>query len=383
MSVSHWKRSPKPTTESISDTVVIGAGITGLAAAYELASLGQRVTILERHTVGSGASSRNAGFLMRGLAECYAHAAKDLGRDTAKLVWRWSEENLALLKERYNIESLASYQARPSSIVAMSPGEAEELRESAALLTADGFDCHLETTGDDTLWRNLKPEVALINPNDAAINPWGLVCTMRDTLLRTFPDRVSLIENTEVTGFSDSGDAVLAATAIYPCQSVLVCTNAWASELLPDLGSSIKPNRGQMLALRADNAKLDASYYLNRGSEYIRQAADGSIILGGMRTLRETEEQTSSDATTEALQSALDEYARKVLQTDFKVIARWAGTMGFSPTGLPIIAKATEHPGNVWLCAGLTGHGMSLGARSANAAVECMQTSEPSPFPVS
>ena len=138
-----------------------------------------------------------------------------------------------------------------------------------------------------------------------------------------------------------------------------------------------------MLALRADNARLDASYYLNRGSEYIRQAADGSIILGGMRTLRETEEQTSSDATTEALQSALDEYARKVLQTDFKVIARWAGTMGFSPSGLPIIAKASEHPGNVWLCAGLTGHGMSLGARTAKAAVECMQTDEPSPFPVS
>jgi len=161
---------------------------------------------------------------------------------------------------------------------------------------------------------------------------------------------------------------------------VSVCTNAWASELLPQLGASIKPNRGQMLALHADNITLDASYYLNRGSEYIRQAADGSIILGGMRTLCETEEQTASDATTEHLQAALDDYARKVLQTEFKVIARWAGTMGFAPNGLPIIAKAKEHPGNIWLCAGLTGHGMSLGVRTAKAAVDCMTANSTSPF---
>jgi gamma-glutamylputrescine oxidase len=382
MSVSHWKRNANQSKADSSDTVVIGAGITGLAAAYELAALGQRVTILERHTIGHGASSRNAGFLMRGLAECYAHATKDLGRDTAKLVWQWSEENLAILKERYDIESLDSYQSRPSSIVAMSPGEADELRESAKLLTADGFDCNLQTSGTDTLWRNLNPEVALINPHDAAINPWDLVRRIRDTLKSKFADTVTLVENAEVVGFAETGNAVLTATTKYPCESVLVCTNAWASELLPELGGSIKPNRGQMLALRAENVTLDASYYLNRGSEYIRQAADGSIILGGMRMLRESEEQTASDATTEHLQAALDDYARKVLRCDFKVIARWAGTMGFSPTGLPVIAKAKEHPGNIWLCAGLTGHGMSLGARTANAAVQCMTAGTQCPFKI-
>lgn len=382
MSVSHWKRSPVPTRVESSDAVVIGAGITGLTAAYELAERGQKVTILERHTLGWGASSRNAGFLMRGVAESYAHCCSELGRETASRVWRWSEDNLALLRRRYHISDLDSYQAIPSSIVAMSESEAEELRYSVNMLKEDGYECTLQTSGRDTLWSNIKPEIVLVNPNDAAINPWDLVNRLKDALMLAHPDKVTLIENAEVTHFDPNGHP-LTRSHVYPCEAVLVCTNAWASELLPSLGAQIEPNRGQMLALRAEGVTLDASYYLNRGSEYIRQTNDGTIILGGMRTLRETEEQTASDATTQSLQSALDDYARKVLNTEIHVIARWAGTMGFSPTGLPIIAKTDEHPGNIWFCGGLTGHGMSLGARTAQAAVECMQTNEQSPFPVS
>ncbi|GAB5496102.1 MAG: FAD-binding oxidoreductase [Phycisphaerales bacterium] len=382
MSVSHWKRSPNPTLAEPCDVVVIGAGITGLTAAYEFADRGLSVTILERHTLGWGASSRNAGFLMRGVAESYAHCCDALSRETASRVWRWSEENLKLLRDRYRIADLDSYQAIPSSIVAMSESEAEELRNSANMLEYDGFECTLQTSGRDTLWTNIKPEIALVNPNDAAINPWDLVNRLKDTLVHAHSDKVTLIENAEVTQFDPNGHP-LTRSHIIPCDSVLVCTNAWASELLPSLGALIEPTRGQMLALRAEEVTLDASYYLNRGSEYIRQTRDGTIILGGMRTLRESEEQTSSDATTHALQSALDDYARYVLKTEIEVVARWAGTMGFSPTGLPVIAKADEHPGKIWFCGGLTGHGMSLGARTAQAAVQCMQTNEPSPFPVS
>lgn len=377
MSVSHWRRTDRPVEAPRADTVVIGSGISGLAAAYELAERGHIVRILERHTLGWGASTRNAGFLMRGLAENYAYVAEHLGRDTARLVWRWSQDNLALLKDRYHIDTLGSYQARPSAIVAMSDDEAGELEASARLMTEDGFDCHLKTSGSDTLWWNLTPQVALVNPDDAAINPWDLVRAMRRALDQRFPGRVMLSENTEVTHFTES--AVFTAEAMYPCDRVLVCTNAWARELLPNLGSLVSPNRGQMMALSAPGVTLGASYYLNRGSEYIRQTLDGTVILGGKRTFREAEERTSSDAVTAEIQAELERYARSVLKTEFEVVARWAGTMGFSPSGLPIIARAEECPGNVWFCGGLTGHGMSLGARTARAAVAAMLGEEEAP----
>lgn len=377
MSVSHWKRSRRALEAPRSDVVVIGAGITGLSAAYELAERGMRVTILERHTLGSGASTRNAGFLMRGLAENYAWVTDHLGREAARLAWQWSQDNLELLRGRYGIADLTSYQDRASSIVAGSAAEAEELRKSAEMMNADGFECSLQTMGGDTLWWNLTPEVALVNPGDAAINPWEMVKRMRDVLVARHGERVTIAENAEVSEITET--AVLTAEAMYPTNGVLVCTNAWARELLPRLGSQVEPNRGQMMAVEAPGVRLEASYYLNRGAEYVRQTREGIVIIGGKRKSREAEERTSSDAVTEAIQTELDAFARGLLRCEFEVVARWAGTMGFSPSGLPIIARATEAPGEVWFCGGLTGHGMSLGARTAQAAVRAMLAEEEAP----
>ena len=49
-----------PLPEAV-DVVVIGAGVTGLAAARNLAKGGASVAVLERHPVGWGASGRNGG----------------------------------------------------------------------------------------------------------------------------------------------------------------------------------------------------------------------------------------------------------------------------------------------------------------------------------
>lgn len=370
MSVSHWKRMRRPLEAPRSDVVVIGAGITGLASAYELAERGLRVAILERHTLGSGASTRNAGYLMRGLAENYAWVTDHLGRESARLAWQWSQDNLELLRGRYGIADLPGYQDRASSIVAGSAAEAEELRRSAAMMDADGFECSLQTMGSDTLWWNLTPEVALVNPGDAAVNPWEMVKRMRDALVSRHGERVTIVENAEVTRITES--AVFTAEAMFPANGVLVCTNAWARELLPRLGSLVEPNRGQMMAVEAPGVRLEASYYLNRGAEYVRQTREGTVIIGGKRKSREAEERTTSDAVTEAIQGELEAFARGLLRCEFEVVARWAGTMGFSPSGLPIIARADEMAGEVWFCGGLTGHGMSLGARTAQAAVRAM-----------
>ena len=49
-------------TDAACDVVIIGAGVIGCAAAYNLAKKGRSVTVLDREpNVGEGASSRNGG----------------------------------------------------------------------------------------------------------------------------------------------------------------------------------------------------------------------------------------------------------------------------------------------------------------------------------
>ena len=152
-------------------------------------------------------------------------------------------------------------------------------------------------------------------------------------------------------------------------------------ELVPELRSSVRPNRGQMLAIRVPGARLDHAYYLDRGSEYIRQGPHGTVVVGGMRKRHEDAERTAEEAPTPEVQGELERFAERVLGRGGEVVARWAGTMGFTADGLPIVSavrlaegggrniSAADHPPIAMFCGGFTGHGMSIGAATAIGAV--------------
>ncbi len=398
MTVSYWRRSGGPRSTIECDVAVIGAGICGVSAALHLQRLGLSVRIIERHSLASGASSRNAGFLMRGAADNYEIARRDWGPERARLVWRLTEENLAGLRSE-GIDQVPSYRARPSALLALESVEEGELRRSVELLRKDGFDAAWIGAGDsawtDTIGLLAKkapcgeantPHIsgALINPNDASCNSWDL--------LRYLAGKLSdpIVEGQEVFAI-EAHDArrvrVRASDADVIAQRVLLCTNAYTPLLMPGLARLIAPRRGQMLALRAPSLRLDHSYYANRGYEYFRQASDGTIVVGGCRRAFADREVGYEDRTTNDVQSALEDFAARTLgipRDRLDVVARWSGVMGFTPDGLPLVGSIEgDWPqGSLWLCAGCTGHGMSLFHRTARLAVEAMLDGASNPFSV-
>lgn len=82
------------------DVCIVGGGFAGLSAAIELADRGYSVVVLEAHHIGFGASGRNGGQLIAGLA-CEQDVIENaLGIDAAKQVWNMSLEALDLVRER-------------------------------------------------------------------------------------------------------------------------------------------------------------------------------------------------------------------------------------------------------------------------------------------
>ena len=58
---------PRPDERELpneADVVVVGGGYTGVAAAWEIARRGHSVVVLEKHTLGWGASTRNGGMVL-------------------------------------------------------------------------------------------------------------------------------------------------------------------------------------------------------------------------------------------------------------------------------------------------------------------------------
>lgn len=374
MTISYWRRAATR-AEMNADVCVVGAGITGLSSALWLGRRAVRTVLVERHTIGHGASSRNAGFLMRGAAENYAEAVRLYGRDTARRIWLFTEENLALLRAE-GVETLPSYRRIPSCLVAFDEKEAAQLRTAANQLREDGFETSWVESGTDTMWRRAAPLGALINPSDGACNPVELLELIRASL------DTPVVEHQEVLALepADHGVRVITTDCVVNAARVLICTNAFTPTLLPELAPHITPRRGQMLAARAPDVRLDASYYVNHGSEYIRQAADGTIVVGGCRTHFADVEVGLEDCTTRQVQGAIEAFADRVIGPEYDIIARWAGPMGFSPDALPIVGEVRP---NVWFCGGFTGHGMSMAFLTARDAVAAMLDGTEALFPFS
>ncbi len=384
MTISLWQRNPTHETDHC-DVAIIGAGISGLSAAIELESRGISCVVLEADYAGSKASGRNAGYLIRGAAENYALASQELGRDTTRFLWDWTQQNLIGLK-RLGIESTPGYAARPSCVVALGEPEHSELIASHEMMREDGLRCELIDPGNapsDSLWRSGKPTIGLVNPDDAVCSPIDLVQLLAASLSST-----PLFEHAEVYRIEDEGSRIRLRTRPVDvvCSRVLVCTNAYAADLIRDLEGVITPNRGQMLSVRPKNprdARLEYAYYLNHGSEYVRAAPDNQIIFGGARTYHADHERTSADGISDEVQGQLETFMRVLITSEYEVTARWSGIMGFSPDGMPVITQVKVHTldnPNVWFCGGLTGHGMSMGYQTGRHAVRVMLGHEPTRF---
>ena len=98
---------PQLNESTSADVCVVGGGFAGLSTAIELADKGYSVVVLEAKHVGYGASGRNGGQIIAGLA-CEQSVIEDLtGLDGAKQAWNISLEALDLVRERvkrFNIQ---------------------------------------------------------------------------------------------------------------------------------------------------------------------------------------------------------------------------------------------------------------------------------------
>jgi glycine/D-amino acid oxidase-like deaminating enzyme len=122
------------------DVVVLGAGITGCAAALELARGGRQVVVLEAGALGSGAAATDLGLVPLGLGVPYLEAVRRFGREGAREVWETHRESQSRLRELVaGLGADCGYRQAGGFLLAENRGEALALSDSEDLLREDGF----------------------------------------------------------------------------------------------------------------------------------------------------------------------------------------------------------------------------------------------------
>jgi sarcosine oxidase subunit beta len=98
---------------------------------------------------------------------------------------------------------------------------------------------------------------------------------------------------------------------------------------------------------------------LDFGTVYWRQAADGTIVIGGCRDADRASESSLEETVNPVVQRALEEFLPDTFPGfgPVPVARRWAGIMDLSPDGRPVVGRWPGAPG-VWVAAGFAGHGL-------------------------
>ena len=353
MSTPFWAPPPEKypgTLPDKADVLVIGGGIAGMSLLWHLTNRRIDAVLVERHHIAWGASGRNAGFLLAGVASSYAEAVRKYGRQKAREVWEITNENHDRMIEAARGQDVG-YRRSGTAILPANDEESVLLIQSEQLLNEDGFQAKWDGT-------------RLVNPGDGEINPSAMVAALAR---QARPGAIR--EGVDVDGLVPRRRDVSVTAGNVACEAgvVILASNAYTPQLVPSV--KIQPTRAQMLATAPESRSItDMPVYSNFGYRYWRQLPSGQVLLGGWRDTSPETEKTYDDEPTREIQEHLD-HALAELGVNGEVTHRWAGTMGFTEDGLPMAGPLEGQP-NVYICAGFTGHGMGLAFMSAKRVAE-------------
>ena len=363
MSLSFWQQRRRAQALAY-DVVIVGGGIVGCSTAYWLQRRNPslNVALVEAEALGSGASGRNAGFILQGTAADYLSDVERYGERTARRLWRFTRASRDLMEAELRGHAFG-WTSDGSLTVAGDEEEDERLRASVGRLRAAGAPVvYLEPEQTNQRLHSTGLYGGLFVTTGAVVNPLKLVHHL------AAKSTADVHTHLPVKGIRwDYDDGVLLETpdqSLWSRRVVLAVGSALPS-LVPALSSVVRPVRAQMLATApAETQAIPVPAYSHRGGFYIRQEEEGHVLVGGGRHAHRRAEETDVDATTPAVQATIERYLHTHFPwaQDLPIQRRWSGTMGFSPDGRPVVGPVPGQPDSIF-ATGFTGHGMGYGFR--------------------
>lgn len=323
------------------DIEIVGGGITGCAAAHALATAGLSVRLYDAREIAGGASGRNGGFALRGMAAPYDVIVESVGRERAAALWRWTEAEIE------ELAALAgdSFRQVGSLRLAVDAEEREELGAEYDAMLADGIAVEWVDVLEGPLEGRFS--AALRHPPDGALQPARWV---RRLARLAAAEGAEIVEHRRVESLDELEAPV-----------VLVATDGYPSGLLGEIEGLIIPTRGQVIATEPIPERwFETPHYGRHGFDYWHQSEDGRLVAGGFRDVRLDEEFTADEALTEPVQDALIGFVNELAGRELRIDYRWAGIFGLVMDFLPVVGPV---PGSdrVWVAGGYSGHGNVLG----------------------
>ncbi|OLC54442.1 MAG: hypothetical protein AUH92_04080 [Acidobacteria bacterium 13_1_40CM_4_69_4] len=357
------------------DIVIVGGGISGTAAAYELARAGASVMLVERGELASMAS----GWTLAGVRQSGRHPLElplaraavrrwvALGEELeADLEYR-QEGNLRLARtpdEVPEIARLVEEQRRRGLAIEFLPDPAAVRRVAPALSGAVLAASYCSTDGHANPTATVRAFAA------AARRHHAVICTR--TEVTAIAVRGGRVQGVRTTAGSVAADAVVLAAGVYTdrlcgmagLEFPLRAAHVAVVQTVP-LPSLIRQVIGVANADFAGRQEVGGRMRMT-GDAFPWQWPPGSLGPDDVQP------------PAWAVRAVLDRGAAVLpALSDAKVARVWGGLIDLTPDGLPVIERAPEVEGLV-IAAGFSGHGFCLGPITGQLVREVITTGKPS-----
>lgn len=345
-------------TENISaDVAIVGGGLTGILSAYFLSQAGKKVVLVEKDSLGRGATDRTTAFITQAIDTNLQDLVKMFDRDKARLIWQSGADAIDAIQEIIEKENIqCDFMRCPAYIYARTGRQFRKLKVEHAVAQDLGFQVELVSDGK----LPFKNAGYLKLPHQAKFDARKF---LRAVAEKAVAAGARIFENTEIIKVSD-GDA---AEVIVKDGSVISANDVIITTHLPFNNPKITHfkkgvYKSYVLETRLPHSDLEEAIYWDQYNPYnyfrVDKDSDGKQITFGGADHR-MEIPMKSKRNFRALEKRLKEILGDV---KYEITLKWSGPIIESSDGIPLIGEYAPHR---YLATAFSGNGMTYAAVSA------------------
>ena len=343
------------------DVVVIGGGYAGITATRELARRGVGVTLLEAHTLGWGASTRNGGIVHAGYKWSARQLIKRYGEGTGKALYKETLDSYALVKQLIVDEAIdCDFRVCGHLELAYAPSHVPELHDAQESLASVGVTSTVvprerirEEIGSDAYYGALAVE------GSGLLHPGRYFAGLAAAAARAGADLHEGVRARSIRREADGRFLVETTRGAIRARDVFVATNGYTDSVVRSLRRRVIPIGSYIIAsepLPADLAhelspKGRAFFDTKNFLYYWHVSADGRMVFGGRASFLPT----TIDRTAAILWRGLLEVHPQM--ADYRIEYAWGGNVGFTFDRMPHVGRTRD---GVAYALGCCGTGVAL-----------------------
>lgn len=341
------------------DVCIVGGGFTGISSALELSEKGYKVIVLEANRISWGASGRNGGQLIGGIAG-QTRLNSFQPEDKSELIWELSWLGNEIVKERVEKYQIDCDLKSGYIDVAEKPRHYREFEEEYEFLQKLNFPFETKLVPKSEIADELGTDYYLggmINNANGHLHPLNLCLGEAAAAIGL---GTKIFEQSPVTRIEHGKrPKVHTAKGCVESDYVIVGGNAYHTLEHEDMGGVVFPAGSYIIAteplgedlqkeiIPGDMAVCEMNHVLN----YYRLSADKRMLFGG-RCNYSGRDPVSISGT--MLPRMLEIYPQL---KDTKIDYEWGGKIGIVINRIPHLGRVGE---NVFFAQGYSGHGVNV-----------------------